>query len=61
MHGQNDPRVHVPEVEAIFAALPGPKALKIFAGLGHQSYAEARPEEWRKEVQACLTTRAERH
>lgn len=56
MHGQNDPRVRVAEVEAIHNALTAPKTLRIFTGLGHQSYVEAQPEEWRKAIEQHLAT-----
>lgn len=56
MHGQNDPRVRVAEVEAIHTALTAPKTLRIFTGLGHQSYVEAQPEEWRKAIEQHLAT-----
>ena len=54
MHGENDPRVRVAEVQGIHAALNGPKALKIFPGLSHQSYVETQPAEWRAAVQPWL-------
>lgn len=55
MHGEQDRRVAVSEVEAVHTALAGPKTLKIFPGLGHQSYIEAAPEAWRTSVQLLLT------
>ncbi len=54
LHGGRDPRVSVAEVERIQAALGGPKRLQLFPELGHQSYAEAKPEEWRTEVKRFL-------
>ena len=57
MHGEKDPRVSVAEVEHILAALGEPKTLHVFAGLGHQSYVEARPEEWRRLVVPLLSRR----
>jgi alpha-beta hydrolase superfamily lysophospholipase len=50
LHAANDPRVAVSEAEAICANLAGPKRLHVFAGLGHQSFAAVRPEEWKEEV-----------
>jgi len=54
MHGEKDPRVAVAEVENIYAVVDGAKTLKVFAGLGHQSYGEANPEDWREEVAGFL-------
>lgn len=57
MHGEKDPRVSVTEVEHILVALGEPKTLHVFPGLGHQSYVEARPEEWRRLVVPFLSRR----
>lgn len=54
LHGERDPRVAVAEVENILGRLRGPKTLKVFPGLGHQSYVEATPEEWRRLVAKFL-------
>ena len=54
LHGERDPRVSVAEVERIHAVLAGPKALKLFPELGHQSYVEAKPEDWRAGVRQLL-------
>lgn len=58
MHGEKDPRVSVAEVTRIHAAAAGPRTLKLFPGLGHQSYVEAQPEKWRGTVAAFLRGRA---
>ena len=39
---------------AVNAVLAGPKALQLFPGLGHQSYVEAKPEDWRAGVRQLL-------
>jgi alpha-beta hydrolase superfamily lysophospholipase len=53
--GDQDQRVSPAEAEAIFANLAGPKELYWFKGIGHQSYARARPEEWRVGVERFLS------
>jgi alpha-beta hydrolase superfamily lysophospholipase len=50
MRGRDDARVGADQVEAIYANLPGPKELHVFEGVGHESYAAKRPEEWREQV-----------
>lgn len=54
MHGAKDPRVYVREVERIYERLGGEKSLVVFPKLGHQSYAEADANVWRKEVKGQL-------
>jgi alpha-beta hydrolase superfamily lysophospholipase/predicted outer membrane lipoprotein len=54
LHGAADARVRLAEVRAIHDALPGEKALHVFAGLGHQSYARASRAEWEEQVGAFL-------
>lgn len=54
LHGERDPRVSVAEVERIHAVLAGPKALKLFPELSHQSYVEAQPGDWRAGVRQLL-------
>ncbi|MEN9576682.1 MAG: hypothetical protein RL514_4537 [Verrucomicrobiota bacterium] len=54
LHGGRDPRVTVAEVERIQGALGGPKRLRVFPELGHQSYVEAQREAWRAEVTGLL-------
>src|SRR5258707_14300817 len=50
LHGAEDPRVSRPQAEAIYANLPGDKELHFFDGLGHESYAAERPDEWKEWV-----------
>lgn len=45
MNGDQDEWVRVDEARAIFDALKGPKALRLFAGVGHDSCLRRRPEE----------------
>ena len=48
LHGGEDKRVSRPQLEAVYANLPCEKELHTFDGLGHESYAAARPEEWKE-------------
>jgi len=56
MAGENDQRVRAADTQRIFANLNGPKTLKLFPGLGHESYLAAKPEEWRATVGVFLNT-----
>ncbi len=58
MHGQDDRRVGTGEVRAVYEALAGPKDLHFFEGLGHESYAAPRAQEWKECVGAFLHARA---
>jgi alpha-beta hydrolase superfamily lysophospholipase len=46
MNGDRDPWVSVAEARSIYDRLRGPRQLKVFAGLGHQSFLRARREDW---------------
>lgn len=59
MHGEKDRRVSVDEVQTVHAALAGPKSLKIFPSLGHQSYIEADPEGWLTSVRPLLAGKSD--
>jgi alpha-beta hydrolase superfamily lysophospholipase len=61
LHGRDDRRVRCSEVRAVYDALPGEKQLHVFEGLGHESYAGPRPEEWKACVGAFLYSRALAH
>jgi len=50
LHASCDPRVSVAEVRRVHGALRGPRQLYIFEGLTHESYIQARPEEYRRVV-----------
>jgi alpha-beta hydrolase superfamily lysophospholipase len=50
MNGDSDPWVRVEEARAIFDALRGPKTLKLFAGLGHDSCLRHDPDGWKGTV-----------
>lgn len=47
LHGAKDPRVSGPQLRSIYDNLSCEKELHVFDGLGHESYASARPEEWK--------------
>ena len=50
LHGAEDQRVTRAQAESIYANLPCEKELHFFDGLGHESYAAKRPEEWKEWV-----------
>jgi uncharacterized protein len=50
MNGDSDPWVRPDEARAIFDALKGPKTLKFFAGVDHDSCLRRRPDEWKGAV-----------
>ena len=54
MHGAQDKRVSVPEVQAVFDALAGPKHLEIFPEVGHESCYRTRPDLWNAQVTEFL-------
>jgi alpha-beta hydrolase superfamily lysophospholipase len=54
MNGDRDPWVQPDEARAIFGALKGPKTLRFFAGVGHDSCLRRRPDEWKDTVAKFL-------
>ncbi len=54
MNGDQDQWVRVDEARAIFDALKGPKELRYFAGVDHDSCLRRRPEEWKAVVEGFL-------
>ena len=54
MSGANDEYVRPEEARSIFEALTGPKTLRFFAGVGHDSCLRRRPDEWKAAVSAFL-------
>jgi uncharacterized protein len=60
MHGDNDRWVTRVQAESIFQKLAGEKEFVVFSGVGHQSYLEAKPEEWKEHVSRFLTTKLDR-
>jgi alpha-beta hydrolase superfamily lysophospholipase len=54
LHGTSDTRVKQAHMQAICDALPCPKAMHSFAGLGHESYVKRQPREWREQVEEFL-------
>jgi alpha-beta hydrolase superfamily lysophospholipase len=59
MHGTNDPKTPCAQVQAIYMNLAGDKTVYYFEGLGHESYVEKRPEEWKGQVRRFLLGQAE--
>jgi pimeloyl-ACP methyl ester carboxylesterase len=56
MHGNDDPRARLSEGKSVFAAAPEPKLLKVYNGVGHESYIEAYPDVWRATVRNFLNS-----
>ena len=54
MHGVEDPRATLKEARCVFAALPGPKEFKAFESVGHETYIEKYPEEWKNAVETLI-------
>lgn len=54
MGGENDEYVRPEEARAIFEGLRGPKTLRFFGGVGHDSCLRKRPDEWRSAVSEFL-------
>ena len=54
MNGDNDPWVRPEEARAIFDGLKGPKTLRFFAGVGHDSCLRRKPDEWKSAVSEFL-------
>jgi alpha-beta hydrolase superfamily lysophospholipase len=54
MHGTCDRRVYAEHIQSIYQNLAGEKELHCFEGLGHESYAAGRPEEWKACVRRFL-------
>jgi uncharacterized protein len=54
MSGDRDVTVTPTEARSIHDALRGPRALKMFRGLGHESFLGRRQDEWREAVSAFL-------
>jgi pimeloyl-ACP methyl ester carboxylesterase len=56
--GDEDPRVHVAEVESIRASLAGPADIVVFPGAGHVGLYSADPTLWRSAVTGFLDREA---
>lgn len=54
LEGDRDYRVGQPNARAIAAALGTHATFELFAGLGHTSYLQHAPKQWRKSVQSFL-------
>jgi alpha-beta hydrolase superfamily lysophospholipase len=61
LYGTDDLRVSRPEIDSVFAALGGDKEMRVFQGIGHESYAALRPDEWMGYVAPFLHSRAPAH
>jgi alpha-beta hydrolase superfamily lysophospholipase len=60
MHGLGDKRVSCEQIQSLYHNLAGEKHLHLFEGVGHQSYAAIRPDEWKDCVKRFLHRRAPR-
>jgi alpha-beta hydrolase superfamily lysophospholipase len=58
LHGRDDYKVRAPEIEAVYRALSTEKHLHVFDGLGHESFAAVRPDEWKAVLASFLQSRA---
>jgi pimeloyl-ACP methyl ester carboxylesterase len=56
LHGENDPRVTLPQAQELFSRLAGPKSFVLFRGAGHASHLEADHDLWTQSVQKFLAT-----
>jgi hypothetical protein len=54
LQGDVDHTIRLSETATIMAGLGDHGRLHVFHGLGHQSFVEVRPAEWRQEVEAFL-------
>ena len=54
LHGEKDPRVHVEEFENLTNALGTSVTKVVFEGMGHQSFAKGKPEEFLEVVKAFV-------
>ncbi len=61
LYGEDDLRVSRLEIGSVFAALGGEKEMHVFRGVGHESYAALRPDEWKGYVAPFLHSRAPAH
>lgn len=50
LHGGADPQVSSEQMQVIHDNLRGDKRLHVFDGLGHESFVQLRPEEWKAVV-----------
>jgi alpha-beta hydrolase superfamily lysophospholipase len=56
LSGQEDAYVTPDEARSIFDGLRGPKTLRLFAGVRHESCLRRRPDEWKSAVSEFLAT-----
>ena len=57
LHGDGDNRVSCQQIQSIYQNLGGEKQLHVFEGLGHESFAALRPEEWKECIARFLHSR----
>jgi uncharacterized protein len=57
LHGTDDARVSCRQIRTIYQNLGGEKHLYFFEGIGHESYAALRPEQWKECVARFLHSR----
>ena len=50
LHGEQDPRVSVPQIRSIYENLAGNKELVLFPHAGHESYLQSDSERWKRTV-----------
>jgi hypothetical protein len=54
LHGTDDPRATLAEGMAVFQQLSGKKQFEPFAGVGHEAYLAAHPEQWQRTIAQFL-------
>jgi len=54
MHGVEDARAKLEEAQRVFAALPGTKEFRAFESVGHETYIEKYPAEWKSAVESLI-------
>jgi alpha-beta hydrolase superfamily lysophospholipase len=60
LYGAKDNKVSSVETRSIYAALPGPKTLRVYAEAGHENYLKRYRHEWQRDVAAFLEMHAAR-
>lgn len=57
LHGKNDKRANLEDVEAIYSNLSGKKKMVLFENTGHESYIGKYKNQWTSEVSGFLVSR----
>jgi alpha-beta hydrolase superfamily lysophospholipase len=55
LHGTADERATLAQAEAVFEQIRSQKRLETFEGVGHESYLEAEPEQWKGVIRQFLS------